>query len=113
MSAKSERPQTNNRNSRMRMAPSTRLNAKLLFKAVHWLFRPVAAARGTNLYMKMKKASEKTMLAIMARLPISAGLASDFGSAPLPPLLMVSAGGFGFLFLGSASGVAPRPTLQE
>ena len=48
-----------------------RVNAKLLFKACQRDLRPVAAASGMNLYMKMKKPMETTMLPIMAHEPIS------------------------------------------
>ena len=55
----------------MRIRPSTSVNAKLLFNVCQWDLMPVAAASGTNLYMKMKKPIETTMLPIMAQEPIS------------------------------------------
>ena len=63
--------------SAMRIRPSTSVKAKLLFKACQRVFNPVAAASGTNLYMKMKKPIETTMLPIMAQEPIS-GFFSPF-----------------------------------
>src|SRR6185312_11699680 len=89
MSDHKDIPQMNSRKSAMRIRPSTSVKAKLLFKVCQRAFIPVAAANGTNLYMKMKKPMETTMLPIMAHEPIS-----------------------GF-FSPSSLAISSRPTLSE
>src|SRR5947209_20075243 len=72
-------PQINSRNRPMRMAPSTRLKRKLLFRADHECRSWVAATSGTNLYMKMKNPMPTTMFITIIQLLISGGFASSFG----------------------------------
>src|SRR5579863_7756870 len=82
MSLHSETPQMKRRNRINRIAPSTRLNVIRPPSAGSIFLSSVAATSGTYLYMKMKKASEITML-IAANQPLMAAAfsrVSDLGT---------------------------------
>ena len=61
MSFHSETPHTNSRNIAIRISPSTRLNTNCCPKTGFTFFSSVVASSGRYLYMKMKKAMEKTI----------------------------------------------------
>src|ERR1700687_1005222 len=77
MSFQSDTPQINSRNSTRRIAPSIRLKTIRPPKAGSIFLSSVAASRGMYLYMKMKKASEMTMLTAASQLLMVAAFSRD------------------------------------
>ena len=75
MSGINDTPQINNKKSRMRITPSTALNATCLPKMGYAFFSFVAATSGTNLYSKIKKPTEKMILSAATHPLISVFLA--------------------------------------
>src|SRR5579864_1545327 len=77
MSFQSDTPQMKIRNNTRRIAPSIRLNAIRPPRAGSIFLSSVAASRGMYLYMKMKKASEITILTAASQVLMVAAFSRD------------------------------------